>query len=106
MENEILDLAVHWAVPAILGALAGWLYSYTRRTRAELKALNNGVMTLLRSRLVDIHEDYVVAGIPCPDTIKREADQVYEAYHGLGGNGIGTHYYQEIINAPVGAERG
>ena len=106
MEKQVTDLVIAWAVPAVLGLICGWCVSTVRKTRVEVSALNNGVRTLLRSRLVDIHENYVAAGIPCPDNIKREADQVYEAYHGLGGNGVGTHYYQEIVNAPVGAERG
>ena len=25
-------------------------------------------------------------------------------YHGMGGNGTGTHYYQEIVNAPIRGE--
>lgn len=106
MESKIIDLVVAWAVPTALGAALGYFATLTLRLRKEQAAYRDGIRTLLRSRLVDLHERYVAAGIPCPDTIKREADQVYGSYHALGGNGIGTHYYEEIVNAPVGAERG
>lgn len=97
---QIVQAAVSWAVPAVL---AGLLASLVRLYRL-VAALQEGVRTSLRSRLVDLHEGYVASGSGCPDWVKREAEQVYHAYHGLGGNGVGTHYYQEIIDAPVGAE--
>ena len=107
MDRQIItDLVVTWAVPAVLGVLTGWCVSTAHKTKAEVVALRDGVRTMLRSRLVDLHERFVVSGGPCPDWVKREAEQVYSAYHALGGNGIGTHYYEEIINAPVGVERG
>lgn len=33
---------------------------------------------------------------------KEQADNIYRVYHNqLGGNGVGTHLYEEIINLPV-----
>lgn len=98
--DQIVQAAVSWAVPAVLAALLASL----ARLYKLVAALQEGVRTSLRSRLVDLHEGYVVSGSGCPDWVKQEAEQVYHAYHGLGGNGIGTHYYQEIVDAPVGAD--
>lgn len=98
--DQIVQAAVSWAVPAVLAGLLASLV----RLYPLVAALQEGVRTSLRSRLVDLHKDYVASGSGCPDWVKREAEQVYHAYHGLGGNGVGTHYYQEIIDAPVGAE--
>lgn len=106
MDRQLTDLVAAWAVPAVLGVMVGWCAATVRKVKAEVAALMDGVRTMLRSRLVDLHERFVVSGEPCPDWAKKEADQVYKAYHALGGNGIGTHYYEEIIDAPVGAERG
>ena len=53
---------------------------------------------------MDLHERYLVSGAGCPDWVKREATQVYDAYHGMGGNGTGTHYFEEIIEAPIRGE--
>lgn len=99
--EQLADAAVRWAVPVVLAALAASLMRLYRL----MDAMQEGTRTMLRSRLVDLHERYVVSGAGCPDWVKREATQVYDAYHGMGGNGTGTHYYQEIIEAPVGGDK-
>lgn len=98
----VLTAAVGWVVPAALAALAASVF----RLYSLVRALTDGVRTNLRSRLVDLHERYVVPGVGCPDWVKQEAEQVYRSYHGLGGNGVGTHYYKEIIEAPVEGPEG
>ena len=100
--DKVISAAVGWAVLAALAALAASVFQLYRLVRA----LTDGVRTNLRSRLVDLHERYVVPGDGCPDWVKQEAEQVYRSYHGLGGNGVGTHYYKEIIDAPVGGAEG
>lgn len=98
--EELARAAVQWAVPVVLAALAASLM----RLYKVMDAMQEGTRTMLRSRLVDLHERYVVSGRGCPDWVKREATQVYDAYHGMGGNGTGTHYYEEIISAPIRGE--
>ena len=98
--EQAVTAAIQWAVPAALAALAAALMRLYR----VMDSMQEGTRTMLRSRLVDLHERYVVSGAGCPDWVKQEATQVYSAYHGMGGNGTGTHYYTEIIDAPVGAE--
>lgn len=95
--EELARAAVQWAVPVVLAALAASLMRLYRL----MDSMQKGTRTMLRSRLVDLHERYVVSGRGCPDWVKQEASQVYDAYHGMGGNGTGTHYYQEIVNAPI-----
>lgn len=95
--EQALTAAIQWAVPVVLAALAASLMRLYR----VIDAMQEGTRTMLRSRLVDLHERYVVSGAGCPDWVKHEAAQVYGAYHGMGGNGTGTHYYHEIIDAPV-----
>lgn len=95
--EELARAAVQWAVPVVLAALATSLMRLYRL----VEAMQEGTRTMLRSRLVDLHERYVVSGAGCPDWVKQEASQVYGAYHGMGGNGTGTHYYEEIISAPI-----
>ena len=97
----IVEAVLMWAVPAAIGALGAAVARLSRR----MGAMQDGTRTILRSRLVDLHERYVVTGGGCPDWVKQEATQVYCAYHGLGGNGTGTHYYQEIVDAPVKGEK-
>ena len=101
MDTAIIDSAMSWFVAALLGAVLMAL----KRLYSLILANQEGTKTLLRSRLYDIHERTVEKGY-CPDERKSETERVYTAYHALGGNGVGTQYYQEILNAPVCAERG
>lgn len=98
--DQAVTAAIQWAVPVVLAALAASLMRLYRL----MDAMQEGTRTMLRSRLVDLHERYVVSGTGCPDWVKQEAAQVYDAYHGMGGNGTGTHYYEEIISAPIRGE--
>lgn len=101
MDAAIINSVLSWCVAALLGAVLVAL----KRLYSLILANQEGTKTLLRSRLYDIHERTVENGY-CPDDRKRETEQVYTSYHALGGNGVGTQYYQEILNAPVCAERG
>lgn len=93
----VVDGILMAVVPAVLSCLL----AAVARLFHRMDAMQEGTRTILRSRLLDLHEKYVVTGDGCPDWVKQEATQVYEAYHGMGGNGTGTHYYKEIIDAPV-----
>jgi hypothetical protein len=107
-EHDMDSLVAHvlaWVATTALGALAGFLVSLLRRQFGREKALAKGMSVLLRGRLVDIHRRYVVEGKPCTVDVKEEADEVYAAYHGLGGNGTGTHLHDEIMEAHISRKR-
>ncbi len=75
-----------------------------RQTQAQddrQKAMEQGMRALMKGELVAIHERFVQAGRPMPVEIKDEADQVYDAYHALGGNGTGTELHRQIMVANV-----
>lgn len=69
------------------------------------RALRRGVEALLRQKLIDIHHATVAQGLPVPYDLKQQADSLYEAYHGLGGNGVGTQLHDEIMDAHVEREK-
>lgn len=66
---------------------------------AKHQALVLGVNSLLRERLIDASDFYRAAGwIP-----QHKADvltAMYQAYHGLGGNGLVTAAYKELLKLP------
>lgn len=73
-----------------------------RRQEREDRDLSRSIdRLLLFYRLTDLHQTYVVEGRPCPPTAKESAQEVYEAYKALGGNGAGTQMYSEIMEAHV-----
>lgn len=99
--EAILTQLVGWVVTSFLGACGGVLLTRARKSREEDAAMRDGMRSLLRSQLVEMHHKYVVEGQPCSVDEHDNAEQVYKAYHALGGNGTGTHLYQEIMSAHV-----
>lgn len=96
---------VGWVLAPLLSACVGYLLAavrgFVKRGNQHDKAMEQGMRALLRQQLIDYHDQYVVRGRPCPVWIKEQATSVYTAYHGLGGNGTGTHLYEEIMDAHV-----
>lgn len=68
------------------------------RERDESRAIDR---LLLMYRLQDLYRDFVIGDKACSAAEKHEAEEVYQLYHGLGGNGAGTRMYQEIMALPV-----
>jgi hypothetical protein len=96
--------ALGWFITTLLGGLVGFLASFMRKSANRDKAFTQGMRVLLRARLIDIHEKYVEHDELCPVNVKEEADEVYTAYHGLGGNGTGTHLHDEIMDAHISSD--
>lgn len=98
---------------AVVSAAMGWAGAMLRRSHAReaeaerrQSARDAALLCLLRSYLESMHARYVVDGAPCPVAAKDAARDAYAAYHELGGNGTGTHLYEEIREAPVGGRKG
>lgn len=86
---------------AIIGALGGWIISArTSRTKRE-KALAQGVLALLRTKIVDAYERYVKQGHHLTMERKDEITRAYEAYEALGGNGAVKDLYEDIKSLPT-----
>lgn len=82
--------------------LGGGLACLSARWKGGFKreqALQEGVKSLLRSQLIDYHEKYVERG-SCPIYVKESARRSYEAYHGLGGNGVVTKLFEDLMALP------
>lgn len=93
-----------WAV--LLGAILGsgatgtivtWLLNRFDHNGAQ----DNALRVLLFCQLEKINDRQVAAGHVCPVHIKERAEQVYNAYHRLGGNGLGTQMIEDIRDAHI-----
>lgn len=105
--------AAGWLAGPVATAVIAWLGASLRAARrrerergermeAERRAYSEGLRVLLKERLYDMHERYVVHGEPMPYGAKEREESVYRAYHALGGNGTGTHIHEELTAAYVG----
>lgn len=101
-----------WCITSIIAGVSGALIAMVKRhnaneqqaeeeARERADAMERGMRSMLRQELIDIHKTYVVDQHRCPVLIKEHAEQVYRAYHDLGGNGTGTHLFEEICDCHV-----
>lgn len=90
--GQVLSEAVGWAVPAALGAVAALACGLWRQVRA----LRDGMRSLLRCEIVRAHKEYVVRGEPMSLEDLEYVAKTYESYHALGGNGTGTRLWRDI----------
>lgn len=97
--QQLIVPVVTGAGGALLTALGiMWRYGH---------AMVAGMQALMRGELHRIHRETVQQGRPVDLDVAEEADDIYDAYHALGGNGVGTKLHDEIIDAHYGpAERG
>lgn len=59
------------------------------------KALENGVVCLLRVKLIEYHSKYIQRGAISSHALQNWL-MMYEAYKALGGNGMVDHMKEEI----------
>lgn len=101
MEPSQIVTIVGWALSPICASLVTYIVMKLKANRAHEKAMESGMMVLLRQKLIDYHREYVQTGKGCPETIKEQATAVHDAYAALGGNGTGTQLWREIMEAHV-----
>lgn len=83
----------------------GQLILYKVQQRDSKKDnLKKGVCALLRNEIVASHRLYTRMGF-CPYADKQNVKDLYDAYHGLGGNDIATSLKNEILSLPLERER-
>lgn len=96
MAQQIID----WIVPLLCGGIVTVLGVLVK----GWYALVRGVRALLRADLNRIHVNYVQVGRPVDLALKDEADDIYSAYHALGGNGVGSELHRQILAAHAAAD--
>ena len=98
--EQVATQVVIWAVVGILGWVVGRLTGQALRDQTERDALYDGVRALLRSEIMRTHHQAMRNGFA--GTVDKEVLQrSYDAYHALGGNGIATALYEEMMALPT-----
>ena len=103
MTVRIITSIVVWAITGALGALVTYLGMRYKKVLKENSALKNGMQSLLRNNIIDAHDKYTKKRY-CPIYAKESLTKTYEAYHALGGNGVITKLYNDIMALPETAE--
>ena len=89
--KEILTQTYTIALPVVLGYIV-WLLQNQKKDR---DANTKGTMLLLRVQLIEYHDKYMKLG-EIPSYAYENFEEMYEAYHKLGGNGMVTKMKKEI----------
>ncbi len=110
MYNAFLTAALTAAVSTVVGsAVSAVIASFIARKKSRKQedevngaryiAIENGLQSILRAEIIRQHDKHTERGY-CPLYAKDAMVKVYEAYHALGGNGMMTRFYNEIIALP------
>ncbi len=86
-------------ISAVVGAGVTALIARARLGKIKYGAVQEGLQSLLRAEIIRQNEKYIERGY-CPVYAKDALRRVYEAYHALGGNGVMTDLYNEVIQLP------
>ena len=93
--NDLLLQTYLVALPIILTALMGYIVWLLKKQKRDRDANSKGTMLLLRVQLIEYHDKYMRLG-EIPSYAYENFDEMYDAYHKLGGNGMVTKMKQEI----------
>ncbi len=66
----------------------------------EQKAMKEAILSLLRQTIYDTYNKWSERGY-CPIYAMEVATKVYEQYHALGGNDVGTELYERLKELPT-----
>lgn len=83
-------------------AVAGLTIAYRHITKRlkDQNSINNGVMALLRDRIVQAYNHYMDEGY-CPIYARENIEGLYREYHALGGNGTITDLLEKLHSLPT-----
>lgn len=92
-----------WLVPTVLAAVAGYLTGKVQRITARDKAMEQGMCVLLRGEITRAYQRHIIDQKPMTVECRRQIDEIWVAYHDLGGNGVGKSMYEELCEIKIGA---
>lgn len=88
------------AVVALLGVMMSNRRVEKEKACKENELVRSALRALLRSELMRTHHQAVRDGYAA--TVDKEVmERTYQSYHMLGGNGIATNLYDEMMSLPT-----
>lgn len=94
--DAIASQLVSLTVAAIFGVVTGYLGGKVKRLTARDRAIEQGIGVILRRQLMEDYETHVINGEPLTMEQRREIDECFVAYSGLGLNGSGRRAYDAL----------
>ena len=95
MAEEIIKIILGALIPSLITGLS----VYANSLKKKNKALENGMLSLLRAEIIRQHDKYTDRQC-CPIYAKDALEKAYASYHSLGGNGTITKLYNDTMALP------
>ncbi len=97
MDIDILQIIINYCVPAIFGAVIGFISTKLKKNKSKEEAIEKGLVALLRNELVRRYREYETAGeISILD--KENFEDMFAQYENLGGNGTMKKMAKDVLN--------
>ena len=99
----IVKYWIEWVFGLVTGGVAVYcshIAKQVRKEREEQKALRDGMRSLLRRQIIADCEQAARDGY-CETKMKDTINDMYTAYHALGGNGVVSRLKEQTMNLPV-----
>lgn len=81
--------------PLILTPLMGVITWLLTRVLEERRTSSSGMKLLLKAELKELHKQHMENGKITSEDV-AEFNEIYETYHNLKGNGLGTIWKEDI----------
>lgn len=82
-----------------------WMYKNLEENKAQITNIRQGLLSLLRNSIIKNYDDYKEREY-IPIYALENVEELYKAYHNLGGNGTITKLHDELMNLPSKNQEG
>lgn len=97
---NILHMIISYFVPLVLGAIVGFLSTKLKNHNKKDKAIEDGLVALLRNELIRCYREYETKG-EMSILDKENIEDMFIQYENLGGNGTVKKMYTELLELPT-----
>jgi hypothetical protein len=95
--NEV----VVYGINLLVGGLAGYMIKKIRTVNQENEAIKTGMQAMLRDRMIQTYNHYYYDKGYMPIYAKQSFENVYNAYHNLGLNGVMDDIKRKVMALPT-----
>lgn len=92
------------AITAVVSALVATIVAFAKAKSSnamdETKAMHDGMRALLWRELKNLYSE-AISNDGMTTEERNHLESVYQAYHGIGGNGTGTRLYEDAMATRV-----
>lgn len=100
-----MDGVVIYGINLMVGAVLGYLAKKIRSINKENEAVKAGMQAMLRDRMIQSYNHYFYDKGYMPIYAKQSFENVYNAYHNLGVNGVMTDIKNKVMALPTEPDR-